>query len=126
MSDTPTPELSCAPDPFAVLAATPAPALDPLALSPLASVTPDTLTALFEADPSTLPDNELDVLILDLRRRRLAFASEEAAKTAAGKKVKARPPTDGDGNRLPTTIADASLKDTPASEITLDLLMGPV
>lgn len=48
--------------------------------SPLSATSPDALTALFLADPLTLSDADLMVLITEERRRRNVHASEEAAK----------------------------------------------
>lgn len=124
MQEAPTPAPSAPSDPFAVLTLPPGSPTDPLALSPLASVTPASLTALFEADPSTLSDADLSTLILDLRRRRSAFLSEEAATAAKGKKAKPSRPLDEEGNRLPDKIGDASLRDKPGAEISLDDLTG--
>lgn len=59
--------------------------------SPLLTAAPDSLDALFSADPLTLSDAQLDTLVAELRRRRSLFASEEAAKAAAGKKSRAKP-----------------------------------
>lgn len=85
---------------------------DPLPTSPLAGADTDTLTALFESDPLTLTDTQLETLIIELRRRRNAFLADEAAKQAAGKKARAKPE--------PQPASAAAVLDKPVGETTLD------
>lgn len=80
--------------------------------SPLDAVSPDALTALFEADPTTLDDSALTSLIRELRRRRDVFAADEAAKSLAPK-----------AKRTPTATVPAPLAaalDKPVGELDLD------
>lgn len=80
--------------------------------SPLDAVSPDALTALFEADPTTLDDGTLTSLIRELRRRRDVFAADEAAKSLAPKKT-----------RAPVSAPSAPLAaalDKPVGELDLD------
>lgn len=71
----------------------------------------DPIAAVFDADPRTLSDDAINTLIADLRRRRLAFASEEAAKAAApkAKRLKAAPPSTN--TSLGLTTADINSLD---------------
>lgn len=69
---------------------------------------PDSLTALFLADPLTLTDAQLTVLVREFRRRRSEFHAQEAATAAKGKKAK---PT-----KAP---ADPALLDKPLTEVNL-------
>ena len=85
------------------------------AASPLASADADALTAMFTADPRDLTDAQLDQMIGELRRRRDAFLSAEAATAAKGKRARAERPA-------PTT-AEAATLDKPAAETTLDDLL---
>lgn len=80
--------------------------------SPLTSASPDSLSVLFESDPTTLTDDQLMSLINELRRRRNVFTAEEAAKATApkSKRTKAEPST-------PSTAAEL---DKPTSELSLD------
>lgn len=118
---TPTPAPQDRPqDPFSVLSATPGQPASSTGLSPLATVVPEALTALFEADPHTLPDAEFQALILEMRRRRSAFAAEEAAAATKPKKERTAPAREADGSPSPVQIANAALRDKPASEISLD------
>ncbi len=81
--------------------------------SPLLSTDPDALTRLFESDPLELIDAGVLSAIRELRRRRDAFASEEAAKSLAPKKTRAKPAVDG-------TATSAVLRDIPVTEVNLD------
>lgn len=83
--------------------------------SPLSIPSPDSLTALFLADPLTLTDAHLTTLVREFRRRRSEFHSQEAATAAKGKKAKvARAPT------------DPAILDKPLTEIDLaDLGIEP-
>lgn len=76
--------------------------------SPLLIPSPDSLTALFLADPLTLDDAKLTVLVREFRRRRNEFLSAEAATAAKGKKAK---PV--------ASPADALIRDKPPTEIDL-------
>lgn len=80
--------------------------------SPLLTADPSALTALFEADPLTLSDSDIMALILELRRRRNAFAAEEAAASLKPKGTRAKAPS--------LTPAEAVKADTPIGEISLD------
>lgn len=79
-------------------------------ISPLASADPTSLNDLFRTDPTTLTDRQLDALVAELQRRRSLFASEEAAKAAAGRK--ARPKV--------TDPVSPSERDKPPADINLD------
>lgn len=79
--------------------------------SPLAAASPDALTALFEADPLTITDAQLTVLVTELRRRRNAFLSEEAAKSL---KPKAKRVAVDVNATTPATL------DKPTGEVSLD------
>lgn len=81
--------------------------------SPLLSTNPDALSALFEADPLVLTDAQIMSAITELRRRRNAFASEEAAKSLAPKKTRAKPAPNAD------PLA-AAARDIPVTEVDLD------
>jgi len=80
--------------------------------TPLASADPDSLTAIFTSDPLTLTDDQLHRAIIELRRRRNAFLSEEAAKAAAGKAK--RPKAQA------SSAEKAALIDKPPAELSLD------
>lgn len=60
---------------------------------PLASADPNSVTLLFDADPSVLDNSSLDRLIAELRARAVTNAAAEAAAAAKPKKtvVKATP-----------------------------------
>ena len=55
---------------------------------PLSIPSPDSLSALFLADPLTLSEADLTALVREFRRRRSEFHSQEAATAAKGKKAK--------------------------------------
>lgn len=80
--------------------------------SPLLATDADALTRLFEADPTTITDAELTTLIVELRRRRNAFLSEEAAKSLAPKKARTK------SDPIPASVAAAL--DKPVSELDLE------
>jgi len=84
--------------------------------SPLLSTSENALSLLFESDPLTLTDAQLDSMILGLRRRRNAFFAEEAAKSLKPKSTRAKAGT--------VDAATSALLDKPASELSLDDLMG--
>lgn len=90
----------------------------PEATGPLAEVDPDAITQAFAADPMTLTDAQLDVVVTELRRRRSAFLAQEAAKSLNRKtKAKAEPP--------PTVDAEkAAALDKPLSELTAEEFFG--
>lgn len=73
----------------------------------------DAIAAIFSADPTSLSDAEFNALIAEFRRRRNVFASEEAAASLKAKKSK---PT--------VTPVDPAMLDKPASEVSLDDLLG--
>lgn len=83
--------------------------------SPLALVSPDALTALFESDPLTLTDPQLTSLVLELRRRRNAFTADEAAKAAKGKSARVKAEAQ--------SAASAATSDKPITETSLDDLL---
>lgn len=83
---------------------------------PLAGVSEEAITLAFAADPMTLSDAQLDILIVELRRRRSAFLAQEAAK-ALNKKAKAKPEPAVDA-------ATAALRDKPITELTSEELFG--
>lgn len=90
-------------------------ASNPTSLSPLHSTSPTAIDELFLADPLSLGDAQFDALITEMRRRRSAFASEEAAKAAKAAK--------GKSAKEPKAKVDASVAavlDKPISELTLD------
>lgn len=74
----------------------------------------DAIALMFDADPATLTDSQFTALISELRRRRSAFASEEAAKSLAPKKSRTKVE--------PGTSAPAL--DKPIGEVSLDDLLG--
>lgn len=80
--------------------------------SPLAEASPDSLSVIFSTDPLVLTDSQLHTAIIELRRRRNAFLSEEAAKQAKGKVARVKP--------LPQTSAASSNSDKPPAELSLD------
>lgn len=80
--------------------------------SPLTTASADSLDLYFSADPLSLDDKQLSTLVLELRRRRNAFASDESAKAAAGK-----------SKRPKATIQsapEAAAMDKPVGELSLD------
>lgn len=90
---------------------------DPLTLTPLLDVSPDAISEIFLADPSTLPDDKLDFLVKELRRRRSDYQSAQAAVAAKGKKGQSEP------KPPKPTATEAAKLDKPAGEIELgDLL----
>lgn len=80
--------------------------------SPLSVASPDALTAMFEADPTSLSDAQLMVLVTELRRRRNVFTSEEAAKALKPKTTRAK--------AEPQSAAASAALDIPPSELSLD------
>lgn len=80
--------------------------------SPLTASSPDTLTALFDADPTTLTDATLTILVRELRRRRDSFTAQEAADASKGKSRASRPGT------IPAAVAAAL--DKPVGEVSID------
>lgn len=84
-------------------------------ITPLTIPSPDSLTALFLADPLTLTDAQLTTLVREFRRRRNEFLSQEAATAAKGKKAK-----------VAKTTMDPAILDKPLTEIDLsDLGIEP-
>jgi len=82
----------------------------------LLTTNPDAISALFQADPLTLSDSDLDALVLELRRRRSEFLSAEAAAQAKPKATRAKAPA------LPSP--EAAQLDKPLSELSTDDLLG--
>ena len=80
--------------------------------SPLLTTDPTSLDRIFSADPLTLADAEIERLVAELRRRRNAFLAEEAAKSLAPKRTRAK--------AEPQSSAQAAQFDKPANEVTLD------
>lgn len=80
--------------------------------SPLLTASPDALTALFEDDPLTKSDDEVMALIVELRRRRNAFAAEEAAASLKPKGTRAK--------TAALSPAKAIKADKPVGELNLD------
>lgn len=83
--------------------------------SPLTEAEPDSVTLLFESDPLNLSDAEVMRAIHELRRRRSEFASQEAAKSLAPKKPRAKAPT--------LDAVNAAGADVPTAEVNLDDLL---
>lgn len=80
-------------------------------ISPLAAVNPDSLTALFAADPLTLTDDSKRSMIIELRRRRSAFLAEEAAKSLKPKRERAAPIKPSADSALGKPIGELDLDD---------------
>lgn len=83
-----------------------------LAFSPLATVD---IESIFAANPRELIPADHIRLVTELRARRSAFASDEAAKAAAGKKGRAK--------AEPISAPEAAKLDKPNSQLTLDDLI---
>lgn len=79
--------------------------------SPLLSTDPDSLTRLFEADPMSLSDADILTAITELRRRRNAFASEEASKSLKPKATRTKAES--------VSAPKAAALDKPVGEISL-------
>jgi hypothetical protein len=77
--------------------------------SPLLTASPDALTSLFLGDPLAKSEAEIAAGVLELRRRRSVFASEEAAKALSARPKRPKP----DGSASPSLI------DKPNSELDL-------
>lgn len=79
----------------------------------LAAPSPDAISELFRADPRTLSDSALTSLVHELRRRRNAFAADEAATAAKGKKANPRSarPDAATAAALDKPIGETSLED---------------
>lgn len=84
---------------------------------PLSTVNEEAIAAAFEADPMTLDDATLDLIVTELRRRRNAFLAAEAAKQIKKKDKERITPE-------PLTAAQQAVVDKPPSEITLDDIFG--
>lgn len=80
--------------------------------SPLTTASPDSLDLYFSDDPLTLSDSQLSTLVLELRRRRSAFAADEAAKAAAGKSKRPK--------ATAQSAPEAAALDKPVGELSLD------
>lgn len=80
--------------------------------SPLSTTDPDSLTILFDSDPLELSEKQIMSGILELRRRRNAHLSEEAAKALAPKRTRAKAD--------PQSAASAAKLDKPITEVSLD------
>lgn len=81
-------------------------------ISPLTTASADSLDLYFSADPLTLDDKQFHTLVLELRRRRSVFASEEAAKAAAGKSKRPK--------ATAQSAPEAAALDKPVGEFSLD------
>lgn len=79
--------------------------------SPLTIPSPDSLSALFLADPFTLSDADLTSLVREFRRRRSEFHSQEAATAAKGKKTKPAKST------APPEVLDKPLTEIDLSDL---------
>ena len=90
----------------------------PEATGPLASVgNEDDIAAAFRADPfSELSDDKIDAAVIELRRRRNAFLSTEAAKSLNKKDKKPKPE--------PVSSEAAAKMDKPAAETSIEDLFG--
>lgn len=93
----------------------PEPHLDPTIISPLLQADPSSIDLLFDTKPTDLTEAQLDQLVLELRRRRNAFASDEAAKQSKGKKATEPKPA--------VSVSTAAALDKPSGELTLDDLL---
>lgn len=80
--------------------------------SPLTTVDPNALTAMFEADPLTLTDAAYMALIIEMRRRRNVHLAEEAAKALKPKSTRTK--------AEPQSASVAAARDTPITEVNLD------
>ncbi len=80
--------------------------------SPLSTPSPDSISALFLADPLTLTDDALMALVIELRRRRNEFTAAEAAKALKPKAVRTK--------AIPQSPSAAAALDKPPSEISLE------
>lgn len=80
--------------------------------SPLSTVDAESLKYIFEADPLTLTDAQLEGLVIELRRRRNAFTAEEAAKASKGKSARTK--------AQPQPASASATLDKPTAEIDLD------
>lgn len=87
--------------------------------SPLEEADPNSVTALFDRDPSVLPNAPLDQIIAELRRRADVEAARIAAEAAAPKTPKGRKKK---GDDL-VDMAAAALADKPIEEVNLDDLL---
>ena len=88
--------------------------LDPNpAIGPLATVNPDAVSRVFAANPDELSDAALDLLVLEIRRRRNVFLAKEAVKAATPKAKRAK--FDAPGSE------EAAALDVPPEEFKLDL-----
>lgn len=83
------------------------------AAGPLAEVDPDALSAVFAADPLSLTDPQVENLVTELRRRRNAYLSKEAAKASEPKAKRAKSAT--------LSAEEAVKQDLPPDEFILDL-----
>lgn len=81
--------------------------------SPLTTVD---IEDIFASDPRVLTPDDHKRLVLELRRRRSIFASEEAAKQAQGKRGKPK--------AEPKPAATAAALDKPNSELNYDDLFS--
>ena len=85
-------------------------------LGPLSDVSEEAIVMAFAADPMTLSDAQLDLLVTELRRRRSVFMAQEAAKSL-NKKSKAKPEPAVDAGT-------AAVRDKPMSELSSEELFG--
>lgn len=88
-------------------------------IADLSLVDPDSLTRLFEGDPSLLPDVDLDTLISELRRR-----ADVNKANAAASALEAKPARKKSAKGVIIDAALAGIADKPVEELTLDDLMG--
>ena len=84
-------------------------------INPIEIADPATLVALFDADPSTIPQADLDSLIREYRNRADANRAEVARQAAAPK----TPRKVGKAGTNPATIASAATADKPIADLQL-------
>lgn len=87
------------------------------AANPLLATNIDSVTALFDRDPLTLTDAELDRLIGELRSRADAHKAELARKEAAPKASRTKTVTSSDP-------AAQALRDTPVDQLDFDAILA--
>lgn len=88
----------------------------PPLINPIESADPAALVALFDADPTTIPDASLDALIGEYRRRADVAKAEAAAAQAAPKTPRKKAARD-------PGLTTAAVADKPVAELTVDDLL---
>ncbi len=84
--------------------------------TPLTTTTLDSIAELFQGNPLDKSEADINRLVIELRRRRNEFLSQEAAAAAKPKSTRAKVGK--------TTSEDAAKLDKPLGEISLDDLLG--